>query len=292
MKFLKTLFKALCIIALSLAIGYGAGSWINYSRMQNHHLVILHMNDTHSHLEPVRSGEYAGMGGILERAAFVDSVRKAEGPENVLLLHAGDFCQGTPYFSEYRGTVEVQCLNALGYDVVTLGNHEFDNGLEALGGLLSSLEMPVVVCNYDFSNLEMGKYVKPYVIVEKAGLRIGVIGVLCNLKDMVAGDIANRFQELDMISSVQKYADELRPQCDLVLVLSHIGYTEHNPSDITDPELVARTRNIDVVVGGHSHTFLEEMPRYKNLDGKDVPVVQDGWMGVYMGRMDVNLRKR
>ena len=147
--------------------------------------------------------------------------------------------------------------------------------------------MPVVVCNYDFSPFEMGKYVKPYVILEKAGKKIGVIGVLCGLKDMVAGDIANRIPEFDMIPTVQKYADELRPQCDLVVLLSHIGYEEHNPGDVTDPIMAAATRNIDLIVGGHSHTFLSEPDSVANLDGKPVPIVQTGWMGVYMGEFHV-----
>ena len=250
-------------------------------------LTIVHVNDTHSHMEAERSGEFMGQGGVLERAAYIDSVRKADGPENVLLLHAGDFCQGSSYFSEFKGTVEVQELNALGYDVVTLGNHEFDNGIEALGEVLSGLEMPVVVCNYDFSPFEAGKYIKPYVILEKAGKKIGVIGVLCNLKDMLAGDIANRIPQFEMIPTVQKYADELRPQCEVVIALTHIGYTEHNPGDITDPMLAAATRNIDIFVGGHSHTFMEEPEYVANLDGKKVPIVQTGWMGAYMGEFHV-----
>lgn len=250
-------------------------------------LTIIHVNDTHSHLEPERVGEYAGMGGALERAAYIDSVRKADGPENVLLLHAGDFGQGSAYFSEFGGKVEVSLINAMGFDAITLGNHEFDNGIEALGDVLSGLEVPVVVCNYDFSPFEAGKYIKPYVIVEKAGRKIGIIGVLCSLKDMLAGDIANRIPEFDMIPTVQKYADELRPQCDLVIALTHIGYTEHNPGDITDPQLVAATRNIDIVVGGHSHTFMDEPQIERNLDGKKIPIVQSGWMGVRMGEFHI-----
>ena len=252
-------------------------------------ITILHVNDSHSQLEPVRSGEYAGMGGALERAAYIDSVRRADGPSNVLVLHAGDYFQGSSYFSEFGGIVEIQDLNAIHYDAVTLGNHEFDNGLEALGDRLSSLECPVVVCNYDFSPFEAGKYIKPYVIVEKAGKKIGIIGVLCKLKDMVAGDIADRVPSFDMIPTVQKYADELRPQCDLVIALTHIGYTEHNPGDITDPQLVAATRGIDIVIGGHSHTFLEEPDWVENLDGKKVPIVQTGYMGCYMGEFKVKL---
>ena len=252
-------------------------------------ITILHVNDSHSQLEPVRSGEYAGMGGALERAAYIDSVRTADGRDNVLVLHAGDFFQGSAYFSEFGGTVEIQDLNAIGYDAVTLGNHEFDNGIEALGEKLSSLECPVVVCNYDFSPFEAGKYIRPYIIVEKAGKKIGIIGVLCNLKDMVAGDIADRIPQFDMIPTVQKYVDQIRPECDLIVALTHIGYTEHNPGDITDPMLVAATRGIDIVIGGHSHTFLEEPDWVENLDGKKVPIVQTGWMGCYMGEFKVML---
>ncbi|MBQ7708811.1 MAG: metallophosphoesterase [Bacteroidales bacterium] len=273
------------VLALGFCVFVGAGQ----GKKEVHHLTILHVNDTHSHMEPVRSGEYAGKGGILERAAYVDSVKKADGAENVLLLHAGDYSQGTSYFAEFGIPFMVSAINAMGYDAITLGNHEFDNGIEALGEALSGCEVPVVCCNYDFSPFEAGKYIKPYVIVEKAGLKIGIIGVLCSLGSMVQGDISNRLPELDMIPTVQKYADELRPQCDLVIALTHIGYTEHNPGDITDPMLAAATRNIDIIVGGHSHTFLEEADQVKNLDGKQVPIVQTGWMGVYMGEFKVTL---
>ena len=275
-------------VALAAAVGY---CWQKRSAEPQTHLVILHANDTHSHFEPVRDEEYPGMGGIIERAAYLDSVRVAEGPENVLLLHAGDFSQGTTYFTELGGNLEVQALNAMKYDVVTLGNHEFDNGLEDLGRRLSSLEMPVVVCNYDFSPFEAGKYIKPYVIVEKAGLKIGVIGVLCDLKSMVAADIAERVPEFPMVETVQKYADLLKVDegCDLVIALTHIGYEEHTPGDITDPILCSKTRNLDLIVGGHSHTFLEEMVYLPNVDGVPTPIVQDGCYGVFWGRIDYTL---
>ena len=283
----KTLYVfAAVIVVLFAGVGYLAGKALFGHRTT---ITILHVNDTHSQLEPVRSGEYAGMAGVLERAAYIDSVRVADGRDNVLVLHAGDSWQGSAYFTEFDGTFEVQALNAIGYDAVTLGNHEFDNGLEELGEKLSSLECPIVVCNYDFSPFEIGKYVKPYVIVEKAGKKIGIIGVLCKLKDMVAGDIADRVPEFDMIPTVQKYVDQIRKECDLVIALTHIGYTEHNPGDITDPQLVAATRGIDIVVGGHSHTFMEKPDMVKNLDGKPVPIVQTGWMGAYMGEFKVRL---
>ncbi|MBO4585784.1 MAG: metallophosphoesterase [Bacteroidales bacterium] len=274
------------VVVLGVIVGVLAARIFTQRRTT---ITILHVNDSHSYMEPIRTGEYAGWGGDLERAAYIDSVRAADGRDNVLLLHAGDFWQGTSYFTEFGGTVEIQAMNAVGYDAVTLGNHEFDNGLEALGERLASLECPVVVCNYDFSPFEMGKYIKPYVIVEKAGKKIGIIGVLCKLKDMVAGDIADRVPSFDMIPTVQKYADQLHEECDLVIALTHIGYTEHNPGDVTDPMLVAATRNIDLVIGGHSHTFLEEPDWVKNLDGKRVPIVQTGWMGAYMGEFKVKL---
>ncbi|MBQ2551074.1 MAG: metallophosphoesterase, partial [Bacteroidales bacterium] len=186
--------QILTIGAVVLMLGIFIGS-LFIKEPPRKHLTIVHVNDTHSHFEPLRSGAEAGLGGIIERAAYIDSVRAADGAENVLLLHAGDFSQGTTYFSELGGNLEIQEINNMGYDVVTLGNHEFDNGIEALGRRLSSLNCPVVCCNYDFSPFEAGQYIKPYVILEKAGLKIGVIGVLCNLKAMVAAEISNRIPE-------------------------------------------------------------------------------------------------
>lgn len=280
---MKKFLGYLLLMACLFGLGYGAGSWWRNAHSQS--LTILHVNDTHSYLEPVRSGDLAGMGGALERVAYIDSVKKADGAENVLLLHAGDFSQGTSYYAEFGAPLMVKVLNAIHYDVATLGNHEFDNGIEALGAALAGCQVPIVVCNYDFSSFEMGKYIKPYVIVEKAGKKIGVVGVLCSLASMVQGDIANRLVELDMVSSLQSAVDELRPQCDMVIALTHIGYTEHNPGDMTDPMLCAATRGIDLFVGGHSHTFLKKEVQAKNLDGKKIPIVQTGWTGSYMGEI-------
>ena len=281
---MKKFFGAVLLLVCLFGLGLGAGYWWR-SAHPVHKLTILHVNDSHSYLEPVRSGELAGMGGALERAAYIDSVMKADGASNVLLLHGGDFSQGTSYFSEFGAPLMVQVLNAIHYDAATLGNHEFDNGIEALGEALSGCEVPIVVCNYDFSPFEMGKYIKPYVIVEKAGMKIGIVGVLCSLSSMVSAEISNRLPELDMVSTVQKYVDEIRPQCDMVIALTHIGYEEHNAGDITDPILCAATRGIDLFVSAHSHTFLFKPDYVKNLDGKRVPIVQTGWTGSYMGEI-------
>lgn len=281
----------LCTLAAA-ALGVVAYGIVKYSQkpevIEPVHLSILHMNDTHSHLEPIRSGALDGRGGFVEIAAFVDSVRQADGADSVLLLHAGDFVQGTIYFSQFDGDPEVRLLNTLGFDAITLGNHEFDRGIEWLDTTLVKLNMPVVVCNYDFSPFPCGEVIKPYTIVEKAGKKIGIIGVLCNLKSMVAGPIADRIPEYDLFPTVQRYADELRrSKCDLVVALTHIGYEEHNPGDITDIVLCRNTRNIDLFVGGHSHTFLQEAKMHPNKDGKMIPIVQDGCWGANVGQVDV-----
>ena len=245
-------------------------------------LVILLVNDTHSHFEPLRSGDEAGWGGVIEQAAYVDSVRAAEGEENVLLLHGGDFNQGSSYFTQLGGDLEVATLNAMRYDAVTLGNHEFDNGIEDLARRLKTVECPIVCANYDFSPFELGRYIRPYVVLEKAGRKIGIIGMLTDITKVVDRNIADRLPKYDDVETSQKWADHLRNEegCDLVIVLSHLGYNG-------DRRLVEATRNIDLVGGGHSHTFLEQMEYAANLDGVQVPIVQDGCWGLYMGRIVV-----
>lgn len=252
-------------------------------------LTILHLNDTHSHFEPVRSGEDKGLGGVIERAAYIDSVRTADGEQNVLLLHAGDFSQGTSYFTQLDGDIEIATINAMKYDAIALGNHEFDNGLEELGRRLSMLECPVVCSNYDLSQFDAGKYVQPYAIVNKAGLKIGIFGLLTDITRVVDRTISDRINKLDDVEVSNKWADYLKntEKCDLVIALNHIGY---EGEEFTDPVFVKSTRNVDLVVGGHSHTFLEEMKYEKNLDGKKVPIVQDGCWGLYFGKISYKFK--
>ncbi len=254
-------------------------------------LVILHVNDTHSHEEPLRDGgTQGGMGGVIERAAYVDSVRTAVGKKNVLLLHAGDFSQGTSYFTELGGDIEIDLINAMKYDVVTLGNHEFDNGIDELARRLDNLKCPVVCANYDFSKLVLGKYVKPYAIVRKGGMKIGVIGLLTDVTRVVQRSIADKMKRFDDIEVANKWADYLKNEehCDMVIALTHIGF---DSVEMNDPALVAGTRNIDLVVGGHSHTFLTDAEYRANLDGRPVPIVQDGCWGLFVGQVDVYRNK-
>ncbi len=249
-------------------------------------LTILHFNDTHSHLEPERSGENVGHGGVIERAACRDSVVKADGKKNVLLLHAGDFSQGTSYFTVMGGDVEIDLINALQYDCITLGNHEFDNGVDELARRLAKLKCPVVCANYDFSNVAPGPYVKPYAIIKKAGMKMGIIGLMPDMTTLVSKETSSKIPAFDNAEVVNKWAAFLKDEmkCDLVIALTHIGY---EGEAYTDFMLVRNTRGIDMVVGGHSHTFINKPAYEKNLDGELVPIVQDGCWGLEMGNMKV-----
>ena len=251
-------------------------------------LVILHLNDTHSHLEPVRGGKYDGHAGAIERAAIVDSVRAARGENNVLLVHAGDFVQGTSYYTELEGDVEIKLINDFRYDVITLGNHEFDNGIEHLCNMLKRIESTKVICaNLDLSPFELGNYVKPYAIVEKAGMKIGIIGLLTDITSVVSRSIADRVPKIDSVEAVNKWASYLKNEekCDMVIALTHIGYVNEGP--VTDVVLIPQVRNVDLVVGGHSHTYLKDISYVKDLDGIEVPIVQDGEWGLQVGVLHV-----
>ena len=249
-------------------------------------LTIMHFNDTHSHLEPERAGKSAGRGGVIERAALVDSVRNAVGRRNFLLLHAGDFNQGTSYYTTLGGMLEVGLVNALGYDVITLGNHEFDDGIEHLGRRLAGLKCPVVCSNYDFSQFELGKYVKPYVILKRGGMRIGIFGMLTDITKVVERTIADRLPKLDDVETANRWASYLKNEkkCDIVIALTHLGIENE---DFMDQDLVRATRNIDLVVGGHSHTFIKDIVYENNIDGKPVPIVQNGCWGLDTAELSI-----
>ena len=249
-------------------------------------LTIMHFNDTHSHLEPERAGKSAGRGGVIERAALVDSVRNAVGRRNFLLLHAGDFNQGTSYYTTLGGMLEVGLVNALGYDVITLGNHEFDDGIEHLGRRLAGLKCPVVCSNYDFSQFELDKYVKPYVVLKRGGMRIGIFGMLTDITKVVERTIADRLPKFDDVETADRWASYLKNEkkCDIVIALTHLGLENE---DFMDQDLVRATRNIDLVVGGHSHTFIKNIVYENNIDGKPVPIVQNGCWGLDTAELSI-----
>lgn len=246
-------------------------------------LVILHTNDTHSHVEPIRAGELKGLGGAIERAAFIDSVRASVGADRVLLLHAGDFSQGSSYFSELGGKIEMDVINDMQYDAVTLGNHEFDNDIEALTERLKMLKGTKVVCaNLDLRSFELGKYVQPYCIIEKGGMKIGIIGLETTLGVSVLRTVADRIPQYNNVEVVNKWENYLHNEekCDLIILLTHLGYEE-------DQDIAPFTSYVDLIVGGHSHTFCDDIVYVKNSRGKKVGVISDGQWGLEMGEITV-----
>ena len=247
-------------------------------------LVILHTNDTHSHFEPLRGGPDDGVGGVIERAAFVDSIRTVYGKDRVLLLHAGDFSQGSSYFTELGGVLEMNTINDFAYDCLTLGNHEFDNDIEALTERLKMLcpETKVVCANLDLSPFELNEYVKPYTVIRRAGLKIGIIGLEADISTAVTKTVSSRMQQLDNVEVTNRWADYLHEteKCDLVILLSHAGYD-------VDQVIVPQTRWVDLVIGGHTHTFVDDFLYVENARGKQVPIITDGKWGLEMGQINV-----
>ena len=248
-------------------------------------LVILHTNDTHSQIETIRVGDNKGLGGVERRLQFIDSIRHQYGKCKVLLLDGGDYDQGTPYYTLGHGDLEVDLNNALGYDVVTLGNHEFDDGQQDLLRRLKKEKYKVVTCYYDFSQTCLAKKVKPYTIVRRGGMKIGIIGTTSYLETTVKASSLDGVKRLDTIEEVNKWADLLRNEkhCDLVILLSHLGLYQEVKGTVDDQMMAAASRDIDFIIGGHTHTYLEKPVEVKNLDGKIVPIVQVGSQGIGVG---------
>ena len=247
------------------------------------HLTILHTNDTHSQIEPKGNGQC----GYARRMGLIRKERKAD--KFLLLADAGDFCQGTPYFNFYHGRIEIDAMNRMGYDVATLGNHEFDNGLDTLAEVLKIADFPFVCANYDFSGTALEGMVKPYTILRKGALKIGVFGLGCDPKGVIAEKNFLPAKFLDPYPVAQAMADTLRAkECDIVICLSHMGTYGKAPEDICDTAMVRHTRGIDAVIGGHTHQLYDHL-RVVNLDGDTVPVCQMAKSGAYLGKIVLHL---
>lgn len=252
-------------------------------------ITILHTNDVHSHIDPFPADhpKNPNMGGVARRANLVEKIRK-ENP-NVLLLDAGDIFQGTPYFNYYGGELEFKLMSMLQYDLATMGNHDFDNGLEGFYAQLPHAKFDFVSANYDFKNTMLDGIVKPYKIYKKDGIKIGIFGLGIQLEGLV--DKKN-YKETVYLNPVEIATDIARTlkheeKCDLVICLSHLGYKYSNePEKISDLNLAAKTRDIDLIIGGHTHTFLDKPTVVKNLDGIDTLVNQVGCYGINLGRID------
>lgn len=246
-------------------------------------LTILHTNDTHSQVEPKADnrGGYARRMGVIQRERAMD--------EHLLLVDAGDFCQGTPYFNYYKGRIEVEAMNRMGYDVVTLGNHEFDNGVDTLATILRAAQFDVVCANYDMRGTALESIVKPYTIIRRNGLKIGVFGIGCDPKGLVADKNLQSITFNPPYPVAQQMADTLRAQkCDVVICLSHLGTFGKSSYDYNDSTMVATTRGIDAVIGGHTHQMHDNL-RVANKDGYAIPVCQMGKSGVNLGKIVLNL---
>lgn len=253
-------------------------------------LVILHSNDTHSQIEPQTVGENKGLGGYERRENYIEKVRK-EYP-NVLLMDAGDYSQGTPYFTLFKGDVEIELMNALGYDVATIGNHEFDNGIAELARRVKMASFPIVCANYDFTGTALEGIIKPYTVIEKGGLKIGVIGVLTDIMSLVSPKNVKGIKYIEPYNVVNKLASKLKKKekCDLVILLTHLGFdggSKHAPSD---DMVAAQSKDIDIIIGGHSHTYITEKKLVPNKNGKDVVIVTANEKGNYVGKLDLYLQ--
>ena len=262
------------------------------SAQQTKQLVILHTSDTHSRIEPIdphAADRYAGMGGVVRRATFLKDFRA--GNPDVLLFDCGDISQGTPYYNLFRGEVEVRMMNLMGYDTMTIGNHEFDFGLDNMARLFRMAHFPVVCANYDVTGTVLEGLVKPYVVLERGGMKIGVFGVSPKMEGLVQADKCEGIVYNDPIVAAQEVTDLLRTKegCDVVICLSHLGFRLKN--EVCDEKLAAATRGIDVILGGHSHTFMEKPAFCLNAEGKSIPVLHTGRSGIFVGELDLTLTK-
>lgn len=256
-------------------------------------LVILHTNDTHSCVMPLKTTLkdtlVAGRGGFLRRLEMVKEQRAAN--PQLLLFDSGDFSQGSPYYSMFRGDVEIGLMNMMGYDAATIGNHEFDFGIENMARIFKMAEFPIVCANYDFIGTCLEGIVKPYTIIKRGGMKIGVFGLSPELDGLVSAKNCPGVKYLDPVEKAQQTADylKLKEKCDIVICLSHLGWNE---DAMNDKVMMAKTRNIDLVLGGHSHSMFKELKYAKNLDGKSIGNDQNGKSGIYVGKLVIDMKKK
>lgn len=255
-------------------------------------LTILHTNDWHSRIEafPMDGSRYQGLGGFAERAQLVKKIREEN--TNVLLLDCGDIIQGTPYFNFFKGETEFKLMNYLNYDAFTLGNHDFDGGLEQLAKNIKDYPINLLNSNYDLRNTPLGELNKQYQVFKFEHIKVGVFGVGIALEGLVPKKLYGETLYNDPVSKAQMIANILKhdENCDFVVCLSHLGF-DYKDSKISDKLLAANTKNIDLILGGHTHSFLDEPLMVKNLDSKPVMINQAGWAGILLGRLDFYFKK-
>lgn len=281
-----TLRKTVLLYMLLLFMAVGA-----YAQK---HLEVLHTNDTHSCIMPLNPNladtAVAGRGGFLRRVAMIKEER-AKNPD-LLLIDSGDFSQGSPFYTMFKGDVEVGLMNLMGYDAVTIGNHEFDFGLENMARIFKMAKFPVVCANYDFTGTCVEGLVKPYVIIKRNGLKIGLFGLSPQLEGLVDLSKCKGVTYLDPIEVGNRVAAELKhdKKCDVVICVSHLGWLR--PDEMGDQKLLASSKDIDLVLGGHSHSYFKDLRYVNNADGKAVPVDQNGKNAMYVGKLTLSFDKK
>jgi 5'-nucleotidase len=272
----------------SLALASLGGLTFKSCETKPKHITILHTNDTHSQIEPFDPNhhKFANKGGVARRASLIQKVRN-ENP-NTLLLDAGDIFQGTPYFNYFGGEIEFKLMSLLKYDAATMGNHDFDNSIEGFHHQLPNANFDFVCANYDFKNTILNTLVKPYKIFFKDGIKIGVFGLGIELQNLVSPELFKETTYLDPIEITKDITRELKENenCDLIICLSHLGYHYKNTQKVSDLKLAAATKDIDLIIGGHTHTFLPKPTLVKNVNNETVIVNQVGAYGVNLGRID------
>ncbi|HEX8775236.1 MAG TPA: metallophosphatase [Pyrinomonadaceae bacterium] len=256
-------------------------------------ITILHTNDMHSQIDPLPANDrYAGKGGIARRGTLVKRVRK-ENP-NTLLIDAGDCFQGTPYFNLYKGVVEYKTMSAVGYDVVTLGNHDFDNGIEGLAEAMKSATFEFVSANYDVRGTAIANRVKPYVVRQLGGIRVGIFGLGIKLEGLNPPESFKGLKYIDPVRMARGAVRQLRGEerCVMVVCASHLGYYPQPKGDeLGDSQVVAQVDGIDFIASGHTHTFMKQPVIAKQPSGKDTVIFQVGKSGIYLGRVDFTVRQ-
>ncbi|SFE99311.1 bifunctional metallophosphatase/5'-nucleotidase [Thermophagus xiamenensis] len=278
--FLKTLIGGGVALSLPLPL---------LAKASGQSLTILHTNDVHSHLEPfpVNHPKFPNQGGFARRATLIQQLRQKH--SNVLLLDAGDIFQGTPYFNFFGGKPELELMSKMKYDAATIGNHEFDNGMDHLARQLQYANFPFISTNYDFSQTVLKDKIIPWKIIEKGPFRVGLIGLGVNPGGLVSPANYEGMKWLDPVETGEKTARFLKEEkkCNLVIALSHMGYTSAPDRPESDKKTAALTASIDIIIGGHSHTFMPKPEIVKNKVGKPVIINQVGWAGVILGHMEI-----
>ncbi len=259
---------------------------------QDNDITIMHTNDFHSHIDPfpLNHDKYAGLGGISKRSSLINIIRNNK--KNTLLLDAGDIIQGTPYFNYFGGNLEFKLMNLLKYDCITLGNHDFDNGLTKLKELIKLAKFDTVISNYKFNDLNIDDEILKYKIFYKGNFKIGVFGLGIKLHGLVNKNLYGNTKYINPLESAYKISKFLRfnKKCNLIICLSHLGYS-YNSNKISDIKLAKNNNYIDLIIGGHTHTLLDKPTLVKDVNNNKKYIFQAGWGGLYLGKIDLTLTR-